>query len=133
MTTKDRLKAYRDTCRRIKLLEEQIEQLYSSINKMRENFDNNLGVKVQMSGVHDPFGDVMAKLIDKGSALADELDKEKIEREEIQGLLTGLLPRERLLVVLRYFEGYTWQQVADELDVSYSRIVHFHGEVLQKL
>jgi RNA polymerase sigma factor FliA len=53
--------------------------------------------------------------------------------EELRRILRGCTQRERLIVILYYFEGLTMREIAETLGVSESRISQTHSDLLRRL
>lgn len=53
--------------------------------------------------------------------------------EEIEQAITVLEPRERAIIRLHYFQGYTWEQVAVEMCYTWRHVHRIHGKALERL
>lgn len=67
----------------------------------------------------------------------EETPLEKIEKSDLKGIilkeLEKLSERHKLVLMLYYFEDMSYQEIADILNVSVSRISQMHTEVINKL
>jgi RNA polymerase sigma factor (sigma-70 family) len=63
----------------------------------------------------------------------DELLKLYKEAEEIQGLIQTLRPKEKELVELKYMKGFTWKQVAKEMNYSERTVKQLNKKIIDDL
>lgn len=69
-----------------------------------------------------------------GSMLADNCDEEKIlNKIAVSEILDKLTPRERRIIVLRYFNGKTQQEIAAVIGVSQVQVSRIEKQVLEKI
>lgn len=129
--TKERLKAYRDMKREKDHLEQKIKTLewekYSPRSPRldgmpRSGFGENYAREEQI----DREDKLLALLSAKKAALSEAM-------AEIERAIEKLKPRERLLLRLYYIDGLTWEQVAVNMNYSWTQVHRIHGRALQKL
>ena len=89
-------------------------------------------VVVSSSGSQDKFGDTMAKIVD----LQDEVNKAVDEYVDLKKAISDVIdtvPDADELAVLckRYMQYKTWEQIADEMHMTYRNVCYIHGRALQ--
>ena len=130
---KNRLKDYRELLQYIMQLEEDISTLMSKAENLRSFQNTELGVRIQKTGSQDPIGDIIAEYLDMAILLGEKLKIAIEERSVLEDLTKSLPPTSKRVIGLRYFHGHSWEQVADEMGYSVSRVWHMHGEILRDL
>lgn len=88
--------------------------------------------KVQTSTVNKSM-----KIVDAALDLQDKLHADCIKllklKDDAYDLIRTLDGTERLLMELRYINGYKWPKIAEELNYSYRNTTRLHVLILQKL
>ena len=117
---------------RVKSIARQIEELEASKTSIKSPQVTGMPKKPTMTD-----DSTLDTIIDRINEL-QEAKKEQIDQlidiEERYTKAMGQLDHEESLVLeLRYFEGYQWQEVSSEMHYSQSRIHEIHGQALNKL
>lgn len=131
MTGKEYMKQIRDVRREIRLLEEQIvrQEVYaSSARAIRYDVD-----RVQTSPVGDNMADIVADIVEATYKLRDKIHKLMKKEDEARLLLIQLREEQERAIVLHYFDGLDWDDVADHLGYSLSRVYEIKNEGLNEL
>jgi DNA-directed RNA polymerase specialized sigma24 family protein len=71
-----------------------------------------------------------ADLLTLYEAKAYELAK---AQKDIERMIEGLEPVERMLARFRYIEGHTWEEVCVDMSYSWRQVHRIHGRILDKL
>ena len=82
--------------------------------------------------------DRIANAVERLTACADELEQEAENmRQAMQEIYAVIrkVPDDtmRRLLLLRYIDGYTWEQVAVMMNYSYRNICYLHGKALDQI
>ncbi len=68
---------------------------------------------------------------------SDDLPIDIVEKQNLKEVLLELIEvlseRQKLVIMLYYYEGMSYQEIADVLNVTVSRISQIHSEVIKKL
>lgn len=116
---------------RLQVLQDEIATLRSQAENVRGmNYDK---IRVQSSPDMDPLATYLGRLTDAEEELSTELELYlsmymKIFRE-IANVGMGIYAD---VLFLRYFDGLSLGEIADQLNYSYDRIRHIHGVALQE-
>lgn len=116
---------------RLQVLQDEIATLRSQAENVRGmNYDK---IRVQSSPDMDPLATYLGRLTDAEEELSTELELYlstymKIFRE-IADVGMGIYAD---VLFLRYFDGLSLGEIADQLNYSYDRIRHIHGVALQE-
>ena len=83
-------------------------------------------------------GNKIERAIERLDSLADDLEEQAVRmRESMKQVQSAIqtIPDEtlQLLLELRYINGYTWEQIAVEMDYSYQWVCTLHGRALNQL
>lgn len=85
------------------------------------------------SGTVDKVGDIAVKLAELKTLIDAKLTQLLTKRTEIEIAIDTLPENEQRLMKLRYIEGLTWQQIADELHYSRRRVLQIHKRIINRL
>lgn len=132
MTTSE-AKAYLSQIRKMEIL---VEARMRQLDKLRRErvylrgggYDRD---RVQTSGISDPSreSDRLLDLeLEISRALTDAVDTQNRVLVEISHLQT---PEYVDLLLYRYLEGLSFEQIGELMGYSYGRITHMHGDALQ--
>ncbi|MDD2952534.1 MAG: DUF1492 domain-containing protein [Parabacteroides sp.] len=78
--------------------------------------------------------DVIADKEELEDDLHKRLRKAKLKKEEIERVIDDVEdPRYVMLLTLKYVDNLSWDQVAEEMNYSYSRITKLHGLALDEV
>ncbi len=83
-------------------------------------------------------GNKIERAIERLDSLAGDLEEQAVRmRESMKQVQSAIqtVPDEtlQLLLELRYINGYTWEQIAVEMDYSYQWVCTLHGRALNQL
>ena len=123
--------------RQYKPLEKEIICLKNEIERLRECFlsppDNN-GMP-RAKGNRDRVSTLVARIVDLDSVLTAKLARMIDYRREIEDALETLESAARLLLRLRYIEGFDWDKVASELgyEIDSKNVYKKHNNIIKKL
>jgi len=120
--------------------EELATELGIEVDEMRERLDSSAAMSIvaleDITTVAGEDGDRFS-VLDSLADMTVEQPGEAIEAEELRGTLVdaidGLGDRERSVVVLYYFEGFTLSRIGDILGVTESRISQIHSKAVLAL
>jgi DNA-directed RNA polymerase specialized sigma subunit len=131
MQVKDYLEQIRWLNGNIRSKLEQREQLCAMIYSMpihdiKEDY-------IQQSAEKDHIGSAMAKLVDMEQELSREIELLCDLREQVNRQIDAMKSeRYKLLLRLRYLNGYTFEEVADEMSYTYRWTIKMHKEALRQ-
>lgn len=131
MTGKEYMKQIRDIRREIRLLEEQIlrQEVYASNAKaIRYDLD-----KVQTSPVGDSMAVIVSDIVESTHKLRDMIVRLMKKEDEARMYLIQLREEQERAIVLHYFDGLNWDDVADHMGYSISRVYEIKNEGLNEL
>jgi Mg2+ and Co2+ transporter CorA len=115
----------------IKAKLEQIEELRSLAEKA--TVEAKL-VKIYNKNSYqsDRVGDIVAKIVDLNNEINEYIDQLIDLKAEAVRLIDSLEnPDYRLLLNLRYINGYTFERIAVEMNYCYRWITELHGRALE--
>lgn len=127
--TKAELREYRWIMRGIDQQEEQLAVLDSRAQRMTTRLSHAPGCK----GKSDEMVEVVLQIVGLQDEINRQLSRAYAIRREIEQCISALSFREQYLIRARYIEGKTWDDIAHEMDRSWSHIHRMHGDALQKL
>lgn len=131
MITKYDLRKYRIIRAEVKQLEEQIEEL--ELSMIVPGCHVMTGMPAYHSTDHDKIGNIIAKASRLRSLYLDKMNKLLDTQAEIESALDGLDREEQRLIRLYYFNDYTWEEVAVQMDYTWRHIHRLHKKILEKL
>ena len=122
--------------RRALVLDMQIDAGFERIQQLRALADRRTVVygreRVRGSGSADGRMDVVARIVDAERKLDEKIDRMIALREEIQALIGRVQDeRMRVLLELRYLNGRTWEEVAEEMNYTTRNIYNLHSAALK--
>lgn len=129
MTVKEYLEQYRLLDNDIKIKQEQLVRIRELAEYVSPSFG---GVKSE--GISDKVGRAAAKLADTQNELNQGIIKLIDLKREIEGVIAKVGdPVLEQLLVLRYINGMTWEQIADEMFYTYKWVCVLHKRALSKI
>lgn len=117
-----------------KILDE-IRKIQNKTKYKSEFYDEHLNYKkvsINHSVNKDDAYQLYETIEDKTSIPDEELEK-KEQKELLKECIRELDERKRLILSLYYYEGLNYQEIAEVLNVSVSRISQIHTEIIKKL
>jgi len=110
---------------------EQIEILHAQATKITVVLSNT--PKVESSAEQDKLAATVAKIVDLKKALREELDEYISLKAEAIRLINSMPDcRHRLVLMHRYINGQTWEQIAVEMHYTYQWVHVLHGRALRE-
>jgi RNA polymerase sporulation-specific sigma factor len=94
--------------------------------------DSNIQPDYLYDVIHQDDGSPV-HLIDKISETNTEDDTEVVDRLALQEVLSKLKPRERQIIILRYFKDKTQTEIAEVIGISQVQVSRIEKKVLQQL
>lgn len=85
------------------------------------------------NAIGDPVGNIICKMEKLEQKINLKIDKLIDLRVKIEDVIGGLDPKDGLLMRLRYIDGKRWEQVAVEMNYSYSDVLRKHGYILNRI
>lgn len=125
--TKQELRAFRRQAREIRELRshlKDIEELYApvaSYDRQRFGGGSDEGSNVERA---------VEKILVLQSRYEDRLNAYVDERLRIEQSFEVLTPDERAVMRAYYFDGLSWERVAERLDISYRHVHRLHSAAL---
>ena len=126
---KETLRNYLCIGKEINLLRLEIERLRSSLQAVPQLSDMPRGG----AGEHDRTASTIAKIVDTEMILDGKINEYIIIRQQIEESIKTLPSNLRLLLRLRYIEGYRWEKIAVEMNYAWAQVHRLHGQALQTL
>ena len=122
--------------RRALVLDMQIDAGFERIQQLRALAERRTAVygreKVGGSGAADSRMDVVARIVDAERELDAKIDRMLALRAEIQETISRVGDeRMRVLLELRYLNGRTWEDVAEEMNYTTRNIYNLHSAALK--
>lgn len=131
MNIKHRLQNYSRINLQVERLRERIETLQDRMYSLKSSSDMS---EIQASGGNsDKIGGNVALLVDLEEMYLDELSKLLEEQKEIEDMIKGLEPVERLLIRARYIDGLPWESICNIIGYSWAQTHRIHSSTLNKL
>ena len=131
MNAKQYLRRIRFLDKMISAKLEQIEILHAQATKITVVLSNT--PKVESSEEQDKLAATVAKIVDLKKALREELDEYISLKAEAIRLINSMPDcRHRLVLMHRYINGQTWEQIAVEMHYTYQWVHVLHGRALRE-
>lgn len=126
---KQYLSRYRNLQIKCRTLESTIESLRERAESITINLDPN---KVQSSSkIHDPIAEAAASIADTERLLAEARAESELVMNRITKVIMSMDDdRLQTLLVLRYINGESWEDIAEEMSYSVRQIYNLHGIAL---
>ena len=126
MTAKEYLSQYQKLNVRINAKLEQLERLRELSTKVSPSSSS-----CAPGGVSDRVGAIVAKICDEENKINEMIDRLINLKSEIERTIAAV-PDEtyRTLLELRYINGKTFEQIADEMYYTYKWVCVLHGRAL---
>ena len=126
-----------DWLRRFRMLDSEVQACRDELCFWRERAGclvERYGEKMGSGGVSMDMGDVAAQIVDLEAELRRRMEELIGCRREIGEAIEGVEDvRLRHLLVLRYIEGLTLEDVADRMFYSWRQVQRLHGQALERL
>ena len=126
---KDRLNSYTALERERLQLSDQLARLQARLQPGGQNMDG----MPKAPGAGDSLANLVAERIDLEARYREKLLQLERAQADIENLIDGLEPVERMLARFRYLDGHTWEQVCLDMSYSWRQVHRIHGRLLDKL
>ena len=122
--------------RRAQVLDMQIDAGFERIQQLRALAERRTAAygreKVRASGAADHRMDVVAKIVDAERELDMQIDHMLALKAEIRDTIARVSDeRMRVLLELRYLNGRTWEDVAEQMNYTTRNIYNLHSAALK--
>lgn len=126
MTAKEYLGQYRRLKTDIDSKTEQLEEL----RELAVAVSHSMGAGGAV-GASDKVGKTVAKIVDMENGISCQIDKLIRLKKEIEDMISRVDDLTfRQLLVLRYINGHTFEQIAFDMNYCYVQICRLHGKAL---
>lgn len=129
--TKDDLKEYTSIKKELKQIQFKLKELEERKTSIKSMIISDMNV--QTSHNNNSIEDLLIKI----EECIEEYNKKEIKlynkQLEIENCINGLEPTERIIMRLRYIEGYKWEKVCVETNYSWEGIHKIHRKILKKI
>jgi RNA polymerase sigma factor (sigma-70 family) len=129
--TKSQLRAYKELRRERDNLARLLAELEAVIYSPRAQQLH--GMPRNGSGAICPTENLALKRLELEAKYKETVEALTAQMAEIEDAIQVLEPRERTIIRLHYFQGYTWEQVAVETGYTWRHVHRLHGKALEKL
>ena len=135
-TKRERYNPVVEYLRRAVVLDMQIDAGFERIQQLRALAERRTVAygreRVRASGAADHRMDVVARIVDAERELDEKIDHMISARAEIGEIIGRVMDeRMRVLLELRYLNGHTWEQVAEEMNYTTRNIYNLHSAALK--
>ena len=122
--------------RRALVLDMQIDAYFERIQKLRARAERRTAAygrdKVSASASVDSRMDVVARIVDAERDLDERIDRMIAARAEIQDTIEHVANEKmRALLQMRYLNGRTWEDIADQMNYSTRNVYNLHSAALK--
>ena len=129
--TKDDLKEYTSIKKELKQIQFKLKELEERKTSIKSMIISDMNV--QTSHNNNSIENLLIKI----EECIEEYNKKEIKlynkQLEIENCINGLEPTERIIMRLRYIEGYKWEKVCVETNYSWEGIHKIHRKILKKI
>ena len=130
MRVKDRLNQYRWIVKTIEEMEDRLLEIDAKLEKVTTRLKHDV---VQASMQADKWGDLISLKCEIQDKINDRLRDSYTEMRYIENMISVLPERERLMMVYKYIDGKTWEEVAVAMNYTWRYMHKIHSECLIKL
>ena len=130
MRVKDRLNQYRWIVKTIEEMENRLLEIDAKLEKVTTRLKHDV---VQASMQADKWGDLISLKCEIQDKINDRLRDSYTEMRYIENMISVLPERERLMMVYKYIDGKTWEEVAVAMNYTRRHMHKIHSECLIKL
>ena len=129
--TKYELRRYRYICQEAEQIREQIENIRALMTAPKSQVIT--GMPRGGGGNGDKIGEAISRIDKLERRYAKKINELLEERKHIENVIEQLDNIERLLIRYKYFDGKTWDEVADKIDQTIHNTYAIHRKILQKI
>ena len=127
MTAKEYLKQIRSIALTVKRIQNELERLRADAASASINLD---GMPHATSGNSDRLARLAIKMAEYNTELQDELNALLDEKAKAIKMIKTLPPKQQTILVEYYIHVKTWEQIAEEMDISVRHCHRLHGNAL---
>lgn len=132
MTPKEYLQQYRKLMTDIYLYEALKEEAVINVASLKSPA---FGDKIQKSPENDPIGNLVIEIEKKIAKYNIQILRCKTQMFVIESQIDKIKEIDKdfsTILAYRYLVGLDWQQIADKMFMSLSKVTHLHGPALRK-
>ena len=126
MTAKEYLKQIRSIALTVKRIQGDLEKLKTDAESVSINLDG----MPHATGNNDRLVRLAIKMSEYNTMLRQELAALLDERIKADEIIKTLPPKQQTVLVEYYFHVKTWEQIAEEMDISVRHCHRVHGNAL---
>lgn len=126
MTAKEYLKQIRSIALTVKRIQGDLEKLKTDAESVSINLDG----MPHVAGNNDRLVRLAIKMSEYNTMLQQELAALLDERVKADKIIKTLPPKQQTVLVEYYFHVKTWEQIAEEMDISVRHCHRVHGNAL---
>lgn len=116
------------------IINSKTEQLKDLRNTAYSISGNEADERVQTSMKLDKIGGVISKIVDLENELNKRIDEFVDLKAEVTAKIDAVPDTDcRLLLMLRYLNFKTWEEIAEEMNYSYQWVHKIHNKALKSL
>lgn len=130
MNIKRRLNEYRWIKENIANLENRLLEIDTKLQKITNTLQPDI---VQVSKDSDKWTLLIQKKLDLQELINAEVANGYKEMAKLEGLISELSEREKLLIRYRYIDCLEWELICVKMHYSWRQIHYIHSDVLRKL
>lgn len=128
MTTKEYLRQYINAKNRFKAISDEMIEIRSEAARITPVISD----MPSGSHVNDKIALSIEKLEDCAEKLEKQADRMQKAMDDVQNVINSISnPTYRQVLIYRYINGYTWEQIAVKMNYSYVHICRLHGYALK--
>lgn len=130
MNAKEYLNQYRAIDERVHILQAEAEKLRADAESMSINLDG----LPRGSGINDKTARLAVRMAECETVLQNELSNLWSKRMEIVNTISKLeVHKYQTILYARYIQGRTWEDISEELDITWRYCYMLHGRALEAL
>ncbi|MCI9127591.1 MAG: DUF1492 domain-containing protein [Eubacterium sp.] len=131
MTVKERMQQINIANRMIENKQEEIQHLHDLATRVTISVESE---RVQASGSNDKMADIICSATDLETELKKDISDLIKLRRQIMDEIDALENIDMIdLMYKRYFQCKKWEQIAEELHMSYRNVIRLHAKALKRL
>ena len=130
MRVKDRLNQYMWIVKTIEEMEDRLLEIDAKLEKVTTRLKHDV---VQASMQADKWGDLISLKCEIQDKINDRLRDSYTEMRYIENMISVLPERERLMMVYKYIDGKTWEEVAVAMNYTWQHMHRIHADCLDSL
>lgn len=127
MTAKEYLKQIRSIALTVKRIQNELERLRADAASASINLD---GMPHASSGNSDKLARLAIKMAEYNTKLQEELNALLDEKAKAIKMIKTLPTKQQTILVEYYIHVKTWEQIAEEMDISVRHCHRLHGNAL---